>query len=253
MNSQNIILSMVSGDRYRYTVFALGIMPYITSSLIMLVYLFIRGAEFRSHFSPRRMERYTLTVMLVIAVVSAFSRADYLIFKESRLDVQTLKIIAVIEMTAGAVVIYKMAGLNRNHGIGAQAPIILVNIIDNFVSTIQNFTWEQLQRSMKLCLIMAAVILIMENVIIRIPVQRVSIHNIYADKSYIAFKLDPIGVMPVMFAASFFMILQLAVGFFLFICEDSSTLQSIYDSWDLTSPTGAAIYLGIIFVLNIYI
>ena len=61
---------------------------------------------------------------------------------------------------------------------------------------------------------MAAVVLTMESIIIRIPVQRVSIHNTYADKSYIALKLDPIGVMPVMFAVSFFMIPQLVVRFF---------------------------------------
>ncbi len=29
-NSENIMISMISGDRYQYTVFALGIMPYIT-------------------------------------------------------------------------------------------------------------------------------------------------------------------------------------------------------------------------------
>ena len=43
---------------------------------------------------------------------------------------------------------------------------------------------RELRKSVLLCLIMAAVILAMENILIRIPVQRVSIHNIYADKSY---------------------------------------------------------------------
>ena len=249
-NSHNIMLSMVSGDRYRYTVFALGVMPYIMSSLIILVFMFIRGAEYRSRFSPRKMERYTLITMLVIAVVSAVSRANELIFKESRLGVPILKVIAVIEMVAGAALIYKMVDLNREHGIGMQTPIILINIVDNFISTIRKSTWEQLQKPMVLCLVMAAVILIMENVIIRIPVQRVSIHNIYADKSYIAFKLDPIGVMPVMFAASFFMILHYIVCFILIVLKSHGTLQLVYDNWSLTNPVGAAIYLMIIFMLN---
>ena len=98
---------------------------------------------------------------------------------------------------------------------------------------------------------MAGVILIMENVMIRIPVQRVSIHNVYAEKSYIAFKLDPIGVMPVMFAVSFFMIPQLIVRFLLILNEDNVTLKLINERMNLTNLSGAAIYLGIIFALNI--
>lgn len=251
LNSQNIIISMISGDRYRYTVFALGIMPYITSNLIMWIFMAIRGHEFRSRVSPQKMERVTLILMLIIATVSTISRVEELVFKGSYLDIQTLKIIAAVELVLGAVVIHEMANLNKDHGIGGQSPIILVNIVDNLVSTIQKFSWQQLQKPMLLCLIMAIVILIMENVIIRIPVQRVSIHNVYADKSYIAFKLDPIGVMPVMFAVSFFMIPQLVVRFLLLIYEDDQTLQFILEKLDLTNIVGASIYLGIIFVLNI--
>lgn len=251
LNSQNIMISMISGDRYQYTVFALGIMPYITSMLIMWIFMAIRGAEFKARFSPQKMERVTLTLMIVIAVVSAVSRADSLVFKKSSVDIQTLKVIAVAEMTAGAAVIYKLASINKEEGIGGQTPIILVNILDNLAATIQKFTWAELQRPVFLCLIMAAVILTMENILVRIPVQRVSIHNIYADKSYIALKLDPIGVMPVMFAVSFFMLPQLAVRFLLLFYEENHTLQFIYGKLNLTTPAGVAIYLGIVFALNL--
>lgn len=251
LNSQNIMISMISGDRYRYTVFALGIMPYITANLIIMIFMAVRGAEFRSHFSPQKMERFTLLMMIVIAATSSMSRAGELVFKESGLELEALKIITTLEMTTGAIIIYKMAVLNREYGIGGQTPIILVNILDNLASTIQKFTWEELYKPLILCLIMVVVILSMENINIRIPVQRVSIHNIYVDKSYIAFKLDPIGVMPVMFAISFFMIPQLIVRFLLLIYEDNHTLQSVYEKLNLTNVAGAAIYLGIVFTLNI--
>ncbi len=251
LDSQNIMLSMISGDRYRYTLFALGIMPYITATLIIWIFMALRGKEFRARFSPQRMERLTWGCMFVIALSFAISRAEELIFKKSGMDIRTLKIIAVIEMTAGAVIIFKMANLNKEHGIGGQTPIILVNILDNLISTIQKFTWDELRKSVILCLIMALVVLIMENIIIRIPVQRVSIHNSYADKSYIALKLDPIGVMPVMFAVSFFMIPQLIVSFLLTLYENNSTLQMLEEKLNLTNIMGAAVYLGIIFALNI--
>lgn len=251
LNSQNIMISMISGDRYQYTIFALGIMPYITATLIIWIIMAVRGAEYRARSSPQKIERLSLVLMFTIAAASAVSRAKDLVFRESGLALEVLQAIAILEMLTGAFIIYQMATLNKKHGIGGQTPLILVNILDNLVSTIQKFAWEELYEAFGLFLIMAMVILIMENVIIRIPVQRVSIHNTYADKSYIAFKFDPIGVMPVMFAVSFFMIPQLAVRFLLFFYEDNSTLQLIYGKLNMTNSTGMAIYLGIIFGLNL--
>lgn len=251
LNSHNIMISMISGDRYQYTIFALGIMPYITSTLIVWIFMAVRGAEFKTRFSPQKVERVTLILMIVIAAVSAVSRADSLMFNESAMNIQTLKIIAVLEMIAGAAIIYKMASANKEGGIGGQSPIILVNILDNLAVTIQKFTWEELYIPVILCLIMTVVVLTMESIIIRIPVQRVSIHNIYADKSYIALKLDPVGVMPIMFAISFFMIPQLIVQFFLLFYKENSTLQLVYGKLNLTTIPGVVIYLGIVFALNL--
>ena len=94
LNSQNIMISMLSGDRHRYTLFALGIMPYITANLFILIFMAIKGSEFKARISPRRMKRFTLILMTVIAAISAISRTDGLIFKESNLDSEILKIIA---------------------------------------------------------------------------------------------------------------------------------------------------------------
>ncbi len=251
LDTQNIMISMISGDRYQYTLFALGIMPYITATLLIWIFMAVKGAEFRARFSPQKTERYTLIFMIFIAASFAISRADELVFKESALDPQVLRAIAVLEMTIGAIIIYRMAFLNKERGIGGQTPLILVNVLDNLFSTIRRFPWEEISKLLVLCLVMAGVILIMENVMIRIPVQRVSIHNVYAEKSYIAFKLDPIGVMPVMFAVSFFMIPQLIVRFLLILNEDNVTLKLINERMNLTNLSGIAIYLGIIFALNI--
>ncbi len=251
LDSQNIMMSMVSGDRYQYTLFALGIMPYITATLIIWIFMALKGAEFRARFSPQKTERATLLLMIIIAAAFALSRAGDLEFQSSDFDMNVLRGIAVFEMIIGAVIIYKMAFLNKERGIGGQSPIILVNILDNLFSTIRKFEWEELHKLLALCLLMAGAVLIMENVIVRIPVQRVSIHNTYADQSYIAFKLDPIGVMPVMFAVSFFMIPQLVVRFLLILNEDNETLKFLYEGLNLTKISGAAVYLGIMFALNI--
>lgn len=251
LSSQNIVNSMISGDRYQYTLFALGIMPYITANLIMWVLMAFQGDEAKARSSPRRTKRLSFAVMLILAGSFAISRAEGLIFKESDLPLDVLRAIAVAEMIVGAVIVYKMATLNSEHGIGTQMPIILVNIMDNLISTVRKYTWEELSQPLVLCSVVAVVILIMEIRIVRIPVQRVSIHNEYADKSCIAFKPNPIGVMPVMFAASFFMLPQLLIRLLLLMDENNRTLQYISGRLSLNDRVGAAVYLGIIAALNI--
>ncbi|MCI9336741.1 MAG: hypothetical protein HFH93_04215 [Lachnospiraceae bacterium] len=250
LNSDNIMISMISGDRYQYTLFALGIMPYIMSTLVMWILTAVRSSEAKARSSPRKTARFKFLLMIAIAFAFAVSRAEGLVFKESSLGTETLKAIAVLEMTIGAVMIHGMAEQNKEHGIGAQMPIILVNILDNLVSTVQKFTWSELYHPLILCFIMSVVILVMENIIIRIRVQRVSIHNEYADKSYIAFKLDPIGIMPVMFAVTFLMLLKLIINFLIFFFTDKNALELFMERLDLTDGTGVIAYLGIIFTLN---
>ncbi len=251
LNSQNIMVSMISGDRYQYTVFALGIMPNIIATLIMWILLALRGSEAKARSSPRKTQRFKLVLMIAIAVAFAVSRVDGLVFKESSLDIEILRAIAVLEMVIGAIIIHGMAEQNREHGIGDRTPIILVNILDNLVSTVQKFTWPELHNSLILCFIMAVLILIMENIIIRVRVQRVSIHNEYADKSYIAFKLDPIGIMPVMFAVTFLMLFKLIIHLIMFFFADKNALTLFMERLDLTDKVGVIVYLGIIFTLNI--
>lgn len=249
LSAQTLMDSMISGTRYG--VFALGIMPYISSNLIIWIFTALRGAKFRARLSIRRQERITTALMLGIAFASAWSRSSDLIFVPSYLSAQTLRGIAVLEMVMGATVIYWFAGWNKERGIGGTTPIILVNIVTQLIATGREFTWGQLRIPVVLSLAVAAVIFLMEQVIIHIPVQRVSINNQYADKNYIPFKLSPIGIMPVMFALSFFMIFRELARALLWIAGKNSMLHTFYERMNLNDPVGATVYLAGIFTLNI--
>jgi preprotein translocase subunit SecY len=91
----------------------------------------------------------------------------------------------------------------------------------------------------------------MENAEMRIPLQRISIHNIYADKNYLAIKFNPIGVMPAMFSMAFFMVPQMVVTALLF----SDPLNKDYWWWfsnmSLNKPLGISIYIGAVYVLTL--
>ena len=251
IDSQNIMLQMISGDRYRYTIFALGIMPYITASLIVWLVMALAGSEARSRISPQKTKKITLIVLILLSIVLAVSRAGELIFRTSIFDETILRAIAVIEMVLGALIIYKMADVNKEYGIAGQTPLILVNILDGLVRTLQKYTIEELFIPLILCGIYMIIILIMENIILRISVQRVSIHNMYADKSYIGFKLNPIGVMPIMFSTAIFTLLQLIVKGLIKLFSDSTMLTEISDKLNFSDHLGVVVYLSIVFLLTL--
>lgn len=251
INSQNLLYSMVSGDRYQYTFFALGIMPAISSMLIMQFVMALIGSENKARFSPKKIEKITVLLLLILSGLLAFFRAEELVFKDVGLDIGILKAIATIEMVIGALVVFKMANINREHGIGGQSIIILVNLIDTFAATVRSYPLDELMIPFQLCCIMMLIMYLTEKAIIKIPVQRVSIHNSYAERDYIAFKLNPIGVMPVMFATTFFMLPQLLLRLLIYIFGANTTLVSLSEKMNLMNPIGVLVYLGIIIILSV--
>ena len=95
------------------------------------------------------------------------------------------------------------------------------------------------------------VMAILENTEKRIPVQRISIHNIYADKNYLAIKRNPIGVMPAMFSMAFFMIPQMLVSVLLMLLPNQPELLWLQDNLVLTKPVGIVVYILILYLLTL--
>jgi preprotein translocase subunit SecY len=94
-------------------------------------------------------------------------------------------------------------------------------------------------------------LIVMETSEIRIPLQRISIHNIYADRNYLAFKLNPIGVMPVMFSSAFFMLPQIVLAGLIYLFPENLVLQLVKEQMTLTKPLGIATYILILYILTI--
>lgn len=251
INSQNLMAALINGEKYRYTIFALGIMPIMISGLLVQICLALISSESRERFSPNKIKKITMLVLISLSILSAIDHSEQLIFKESYFDFEILRVISVIEMVTGVLFIYWMTNLNKDHGIGGQSIIIIVNAIDRLISTLQSYTYEELQGVLGICVLMVLVTLVMENRVIRIPVQRVSIHNDYADKNYIGFKLNPIGVMPVMFAMAFFMLIQLITRCLIYVFEDYEGLSMFYENLTLTTEVGVWVYLSIIFLQTV--
>ena len=148
------------------------------------------------------------------------------------------KAVAGVEMVTGVMVILWLAGRNGQYGIGGKMAFGLVNILERVMMTLLRHNVENLLLPLMIAAVMMIAIIIMENAEMRIPVQRVSIHNIYADKNYMAIKLNPVGAMALMFTSAIFMLPRLIVSLLVNLLPQNVWVIWWQENMVLTKPFG---------------
>ncbi len=251
IDAEMTLLQSISGDTYSMSIFAIGLGPYMIATLVSQLYLAIKSASSKMGISPKRANRVALVLTMILAAFQAVIHLNDLTFTVTGDYLIIAKVVAVIQMLTGVVVILWLCERNKLYGIGGQTAIIYVNIIDSIRTTISGSTLSELRLPLIIGVILIVVMLIMENTELRIPVMRISIHNIHADKNYMAIKLNPIGVMPVMFAMAFFMLPQFAVKGMLIFYPDNESLISLSQQLTLTHSLGIKVYIAIVYILTI--
>lgn len=252
ISAEALLRQTISGDIYQCSLFALGVSPYMISSVLVQILSAFRGSEARSRVSPRKVNKLTLSLTFIFAALMAFVQVQELSFTVTEAyKLIAVKIIAGVEMVTGAMMIIWLASRNKKYGIGGQSALILINVLDGIFTTIKGHDFSELAIPLLVAFMAMAVMAILENTEKRIPVQRISIHNIYADKNYLAIKMNPIGVMPAMFSMAFFMIPQLVVSLLLLIVPNHPELLWLQENLALTKPVGIIVYIVILYLLTV--
>lgn len=239
----------VGGDIYKCSILTLGISPYMISSILIQIINACRPAEVKSRTSAKRMNRLTMLIMLVLAVIMAVLRLDELVYVNDYIP--GMRLVSVFEMVTGAFVILWLSERNKKYGIGGQTALIFVNIVDSIIATIKDVDHSQVFIPLIVSAVISLVMLFMENAEKRIPVQRISIHSIYSDKNYQAIKLNPVGVMPIMFTSAAFMLPKLVADTLANDFPDIKEVVWFRENLVLDKPLGIGIYIGILFLLNV--
>lgn len=221
------VLKIFSGGALtQLAIFALGIMPYITASIIMqLLGVVIPKLEQWKNEGVTGQNKTTQTtryLTLVLAIVEATSITVLLNNNAAQLGLPTnLSLIInfdiphvlliVLTMTAGTMLVMWMGELITQRGIGQGMSIL---IFANVVSALPaGFNAIRVSRStlefafiIALCILLLVCIVFVEQGQRRIPVQfakRVVGRRSYGTQnSYIPLKVNPSGVIPIIFASS---------------------------------------------------
>jgi preprotein translocase subunit SecY len=216
------------GNLSRVTIFALGIMPYISSSIILqlltVVWPYLERLSREGELGRRKITQYTRYLTGVLAIVQALSIA---IFLERQTGIQGglplvynpgwgFRLLCVLTLTTGTIFIMWLGEQITERGIGnGMSLLIFAGIIVGFPQGIIQ-TFDQMQtgqisllRILFLMVMMVAVIaaiIFVERGHRRIVVQyakRVVGRRQYGGSStHIPLKVNTGGVIPVIFASS---------------------------------------------------
>ena len=225
----------------RLTVFALGIMPYISASIILqllqVVWPYLERLSKEGELGRKKITQYTRYGTLLICVIQAFGisfflqtlkspggeiiRAGQKIFVDPGTPIVAhpgiwFQLLCVLTLTTGTVFIMWLGEQISERGIGnGISLIIFAGIVVNFPSGIQGVinglttgTMDILKLSLIVVLMVAVIafIVFMERGQRRIPVsyaKRIIGRKIYGGQStHLPLRVNTGGVIPIIFAAS---------------------------------------------------
>jgi len=231
------IVDLLSGNALKYmSVFALGIMPYITASIILqlltVVIPRLETLKNEGQAGQAKITQYTryLTIGLAILQSTGYIElarsgtlfpgcTEQVIPNASVFRIATM----VITMVAGTSVIMWMGELITDRGVGNGMSVMIftqvIAVIPGELLTIyqERGTFTALL-SLIVIMVVVAFVVFMEQAQRRIPVQyakRMVGRRMYGGTStYIPMKVNQAGVIPVIFASSLLYIPELAVSLF---------------------------------------
>ncbi|RKS07531.1 protein translocase subunit secY/sec61 alpha [Nocardiopsis sp. Huas11] len=224
------------GALLQLAVFALGVMPYITASIIInlltVVIPRLEALKKEGQSGQTKITQYTRYLTLMLAVLQStsivamartgalFQGAIPVSTYMPNQDILTLVTIVVV-MTGGTAVIMWFGELITERGVGnGMSLLIFTTVIASFPAMIMGLYQERSIWVFTIICIAALVLItavvFMEQAQRRIPVQyakRMVGRRMYGGSStYIPLKVNQAGIIPVIFASSLLYLPQLVVG-----------------------------------------
>jgi len=237
------ILGMVDmfsgGALKKLTLFALGIMPYISASIILqLLIVVVPSLEKLSkegEAGKKKITMYTRYGTAILSMVQGFGIGMWMEKLTSPSGVPIVihpgigfKLLVMITLTAGTAFIMWLGEQISERGIGNGISLIIfagiiVRLPEAIVKTVQQVLQGELKIFIAIPLVVAivfvvALVVILQQAQRRLPIQhakRVVGRKIYGGHTtYLPLRVNTAGVIPVIFASSIIMFPATAVGIF---------------------------------------
>ncbi|MBP3840966.1 MAG: preprotein translocase subunit SecY [Bacilli bacterium] len=263
-----LLNSMGGGAFKRFSIFALGVMPYITASIIMQllemdIFPYFADLAKQGHTGRQKLNQITRYMGIVFAFIEGYA-FSFAFYGKSGNPLDYLYISVIL--TAGTAFLLWLGDQITEKGIGnGISLIIMAGIIatlpEMFVTAFQSLvTFGGAQQTvfgiLKFVIFVLIYIAILVGIIFiqeserRIPIQYAnkSTNSYSQSQSYVPIKINSANVMPVIFASSLLSIPSILAV--VIRKESFSLFVQKYISY--TTPTGFILYTVLIFLFSYF-
>ncbi|UAC48296.1 preprotein translocase subunit SecY [Bacillus aquiflavi] len=277
MNVFGILNTFGGGALFNFSILAMGIMPYITASIIIqllqmdVVPKFTEWSK-QGEVGRRKLAQFTRYFTIVLGFIQALGMSyGFNTMAQGRLiedpGITTYLLIAIV-LTAGTAFLMWLGEKITAKGVGNGISIIIfAGIVAGIPSTINQIYAQQFEnageelflRIVTVVLIVLAVIALIVAVIFiqqalrKIPIQyakrqAVGKNTIGSQATHLPLKVNAAGVIPVIFAMSFIITPPTIASFF----GTNDVTLWIQRNFDYSKPIGMIIYIALIIAFTYF-
>jgi preprotein translocase subunit SecY len=260
------LFSIIAGGGFG-TILALGIGPYITSSIIMQLLTVaipkLEQIQKEGEEGRKKINQYTR----VVAVALAFLQGSGMIYRYRELFTYRnffVYAIATCAMVTGTIFVMWLGEVLTEKGIGnGSSFLIFANIISNLPSAANSMyqnavgSWLNVVKVIVIILMFIALmgfVVLIQDGERRIPVQysrKMVGRQMYGGQSsYIPIKVNIAGVMSIIFAISLLQFPSLVAQFI--PNATTGSFGGVIRALDITNPVGTALYVVLIFFFTFF-
>ncbi|WP_379971407.1 preprotein translocase subunit SecY [Ectobacillus sp. sgz5001026] len=277
LNALGILNTFGGGALKNFSIFAMGIMPYITSSIIVQLLQMDVVPKFtewknQGEMGRRKLTQFTRYLTIVLAFIQAIAMSiGFNNLANGQLIVNpgwaTYLYIATV-LTAGTAFLMWLGEQITANGVGNGISIIIFagiaaaipNIVNQvYIQQFQNAGDQLFLSVLKIVLILIAVLAVIVGVIYiqqatrKIPIQYAkstagssSYGNVQS--THLPLKVNSAGVIPVIFAVSFLITPPTIAQFF----PQSNVSQWIIQNFNYSHPVGMIVYVALIIAFTYF-
>lgn len=273
------MLSLVSGNAMRnFSVFALGVSPYITASIIVqllqmdILPKFVEWGK-QGEVGRRKLNQATRYISLGLAFVQSigitagFNALSGVQLTNMPLNWQMYLLIGSI-LTTGSVIVTWLGEQITEKGYGnGTSMIIFAGIISSLPGTfheiyIDRFVNIESSRLVESAIFVAILVVLILLVVYfttfvqqaeyKLPIQYTKRAQGAPSSSYLPLKLNPAGVIPVIFAGSITAVPTSLIQYFASQNQSAGWLLTVQEYFDYSTVKGMLVYAGLIIVFTFF-
>lgn len=273
------LFQLMGGNSFSsMSIFALGVSPYITASIVLqlLEVIFVKLKELKQDgkTGQDKYEKIMYILAFILCITESIAMTAY--FKKTGLLYSGIGflILTAVSMIIGSVILVVLGKVIEKKGIGNGISLILMfNILSGFPTDVRNIYYTHIYKksamhitftliiTVLIIVTMFLTIIYMQNTEKRIKVtysgKVIGNKMGQTQKNYIPLKLNMAGVIPVIFAATIFQVLALIFNIFSKnkVCEFLNHMFSTRSWFSMKHPTytlGVIIYILLIIFFSYF-